>query len=259
MHRGKCARYRSLSRYVLVSLTLWLAASVSAGASTAPSTNLADYVCPKLDDFTAIMHIDRYDDNAGRKINKDFGDIYKLKGDIRVSYKEEDRLRLDAHIGAARAIYIVNGPHQYVRVPSFGIKTTSYLGDTPGKQKTLLDVGLISAGYLDLAEGQYIGSRPVDGVMCSVFRLQYKNRKFDTSHRIIWVDPATRVVLKREEYNQSGKLNATYYYEKPFLAAPGIWFPSRIEAVNSEGQVAGVTDYRSVKVNIGLPDSLFSS
>lgn len=219
------------------------------------SSNINDYVANRLDDFTATMHVVSYDENAGRKINKDFGLIYKLKGDLHLSYKEENKLRLDGHIGASKATLIVNGTKQYVRFLS--IKSTSDLGDTPGKRKTLLDVGLISSGYLAYTEAQYMGSRPVEGVLCAVFRVRYRDQHLDTSHRIIWVDPKSKVVLKREEYSQAGKLNATYYYQDPKQVATGIWFPTRITAVNNEGQQAGVTAYRDVQVNLGLEDSLF--
>ena len=74
---------------------------------------------------------------------------------------------------------------------------------------------------------------------------------------MIWIDPKTRVTLKREEYTQEGKLNATYYYRDPKEVAPGIWFPSRIEVFNSEGQKAGETAYNNVKVNVGIEDSVF--
>ena len=38
----------------------------------------------------------------------------------------------------------------------------------------------------------------------------------------------------------------------------GIWFPTRIEAVNADRVLAGVTAYHDIKVNTGLPESLFS-
>lgn len=221
------------------------------------STNIADYVCSNLDSFTAIMHVVHFDDAAGRKINKDFGMIYKLKGDVKLTYKEQNKLRLDAHIGAARATLVVNGARQEVRLPTFGIHTTSNLGESPGKRKTLLDVGLISSGYLAYTEAQYLRTQPVDGVPCAVFDVSYRDKHLDTSHRTLWIDPRTKVVVKREEYSQVGKLNAIYYYQNATQVAPGIWFPGRIDVVNNQGEEAGVTAYRDVKVNCGVPDSAF--
>ena len=49
-------------------------------AAAEPSQNIHDYVPEKLDDFSATMRVDHYDEHAGEKVNKDFGYIYKLRG-----------------------------------------------------------------------------------------------------------------------------------------------------------------------------------
>ncbi len=223
----------------------------------AASTNINDYVASKLDDFSAVMHVTFHDDNALRKISRDFGMLYRLQGDVKVRYKDENKLRLDARVGAANATMIVNGTTQYVRLPSLGVRNASSLGNSPGKRKTLLDVGLISSGYLGYTQAEYVGTRPVEGVPCAVFRIRYRDQSLDTSHRLVWIDPKTKVTLKREEYSQEGKLNATFYYRDPREITPGVWFPSRIEVFNNEGQRAGETAYRDVKINQGLEDSIF--
>ncbi|MCS6775334.1 MAG: outer membrane lipoprotein-sorting protein [Chloroherpetonaceae bacterium] len=233
-------------------LTMW---SVTAGAQQNISTNIADYVAHKLNDVTANMRVTFYDDQAGRKMGEGFEVMHKLKGDVLMRYKEENKLRLDAR--APRAIYIMNNTTQQVFIPSLGIRTTMNFADSPGKRKTLLDVGLISQGYLAYTQAEFRGVRPVNGVNCAVFRISYRNKELDTSHRLVWIDPKTKVTLKREEYSQEGKLNGTFYYRNPVEVAPGIWFPSAIEVINNEGQRAGVTVYRNVKVNQGLDDSLF--
>ena len=234
-----------------------LSAGNTATAQTAPSTNISDYVASKLDDFSATMKVVQHDDRAGQKINKDFGLIYKLKGDIHLQYKEENKLRVDGRIGASNATLIVNGTKQYVRVPSVGLKETSDLGESPGKRKTLLDVGMLSSGYLAYTMSEFKRSAPINGVMCAVFRVSYRNKDLDTSHRMVWIDPKTKVTLKREEYSQEGKLNATYFYRDPKEISPGLWFPSRIEVLNNEGQKAGETAYREIKVNQGIAETVF--
>jgi len=220
-----------------------------------PSQNIHDYVSDKLDDFTATMRVDHYDERAGEKIHKDFGYIYKLKGDVKLRYKEENKMRLDAQIGASNLTLIVNNTMQYVR--AVGLKTKNDLGNTPGKRKTLLDAGFISNGYLSIAEAEFRRMQEVKGIQCALFRISYKDKTLDTSHRLLWIDPITKVVVKREEYSQQGKVNATYYYLQPTEVAPGIWFPTRIEAYNRDNQQAGVTLYRDVHVNQGIDDSVF--
>jgi outer membrane lipoprotein-sorting protein len=238
-----------------------LASNMPAAAQAQPSSNIRDYVAGKLDDFTASIHLIRYDANAGRRINKDFGTIYefmkKATGDMKLTYKEPDMLRVDGRFGPRSAVYIVNNTDQWVRYPALGINTHMELGQSPGKRKTLLDVGLISEDYLSYTEAQYINNRPVDGVMCAVFRISYKDKSLDTSHRLVWIDPKTKVTVKREEYSQVGKLLSIWYYHNPHEVAPGIYMPESIEVDDSQGKMAGETGYRNIQVNQGVSDSLF--
>ena len=238
--------YSTVSRRI--ALVLFALAASQFCAAQKVSTNLHDYVVTKLDNFTTTMVVTNHNDEAGKKINKDFGLIYRIKGDISLKYKEPNKLRLDAFVGASKFVFIVNGQKQYVH-SSLGLKDVRNLGEEPGKRKTLLDMGMISEGYLSYAEGQYVGTRPYQGTPCAVFRISYKDQKLDTSHRMVWIDPKSKVTLKREEYSQEGKLNATFYYKDPKEIAKGIWFPSRIEVFNNENEKAGETKYRNVKVN----------
>lgn len=236
-------------------LGLGLTAGNKATADENLSQNIHDYVADKLDDFTATMRVDHYDEHEGEKINKDFGYIYKLKGDVTIRYKEENRMRLDAQVGASKLTLIVNNTTQYVRAA--GLKDTRELGNTPGKRKTLLDAGFISNGYLAYTEAEFKRAQEVKGILCAVFRISYKDKKLDTSHRLVWIDPKTKIVVKREEYSQMGKLNGTFWFLDPKEVKPGIWFPTRLEAWNRDNKEAGVTIYRDVKVNQGLEESVF--
>jgi len=238
-----------------------MAGNVAAAGQAQPSPNIRDYVVGKLDDFSANIHLVRYDANAGRRINKDFGTIYefmkKATGDMKLTYKEADMLRVDGRFGPRSAAYIVNNTDQWVRYPALGINTHMDLGQSPGKRKTLLDVGLISEDYLSYTEAQFINSRPVNGVICAVFSISYKDKTLDTSHRLVWIDPKTKVTLKREEYSQTGKMLSIWYYHDPKEVAPGIYMPESIEVDDSQGKPAGETAYRNIKVNQGVEATLF--
>lgn len=236
-------------------LALAACAMQAAHAQGNVSSDFKDYVAQKLDDVTATMRVGFFDEQAGRKMGEGFEMMHKLKGNITMRYKEENKLRLDSR--APKAIFIVNGTTQYASLPSFNINTKMQLENSPGKRKTLLDVGLIGTGYLDYTLAEFRGVRPMEGVQCALFKVSYKDKTLDTSHRMIWVDPKTKITLKREEYSQEGKLNGTFYYRNPKEVAPGIWFPSAIEVHNNEGKKAGVTNYSDVKVNQGLADTLF--
>ena len=230
---------------------------VHGAAQAPPSQDINDYICAKLDDFTAVMKVMQHDDEAGAKINKDFPMIYQLKGDVKVQYKEPDKLRLDARLKTANVIFIVNGSKQIVIAKAIGIHTTNDLGPSPGKRKTLLDVGMISKAYLTISNAQFVGAVSYNGVKCAKFLLSYKDPS-DSSFRLVWIDPKTKITLKREDYSQTGKLNATYTYMDPKEIVGGIWFPTHVAAANNEGKKAGELSYNEVKVNQGVEDSVFS-
>lgn len=224
------------------------------------SPDIRSYVADGLEDFQAYIHLVRYNAEAGRRIDKDFGLIYewmqKARGDLLIRYKEPDRMRLDGRFGASTGVFIVNGTTQIVRL-SIGFKDVRNLGNSPGKRKTLLDVGLISNDYLSYTEAPFQGVRPFKGTPCAVFHISYRD-KSDTSFRLVWIDPKTKVTLKREEYSQEGKLRSIWYYRNIKEVANGIYVPTTIEVDDNQGVLAGETAYRDIKVNIPMPDSLFS-
>jgi len=225
-----------------------------------PSHDIKDYAVNRLSDFTASMKIVEFNEHEGVKINKDFPLIYKIKGDIKVKYKEENKLRVDGLLGASNATLIVNGTTQYATIPAAHIKTKLSLGKEPGKRKTLLDVGMISAGYLAYTQAEFKRTQVVDGVLCAVFSVSYRDKTLDTSHRMIWIDPKTKVTLKREEYAQEGsggKLRSIWLYRQPVEIVPGLFFPTRIELLNNENKKAGETSYTNTHVNVGLDDKVF--
>lgn len=228
-----------------------------ASPARAIDTNIRSYICQKLDDFTATMSIVRVDHRELGKISKDIGILYRLN-DVQMKYKEPNMIRMEGSLEGAKGIYVMNDATQYVSVPRLNIKTRRNYDNQPGKKKTLIDVGLVSEFYLTYTDAKFERESSVDGVECAVFDLAFKNRKSDDqSHQRVFIDPRTRVIRKREAYTREGKLQAIYHFKDPVEVKPGIWFPSRIEAVNTDRVVAGVTAYKDIKVNTGLPDSIF--
>ena len=102
---------------MITTLTASLAVLVAQGS------NIQSYVQTNFRDATLTARAQSGNQHELAKINKDFGAIYKIKGDITVRYKDENKLRLDGHIGPSSVIFIVNGTKQYVRISSLGIRT----------------------------------------------------------------------------------------------------------------------------------------
>jgi outer membrane lipoprotein-sorting protein len=223
------------------------------------SHNLSDYVTSGIKDFDTTMKATFHDDKASRKISKDAGFIYQLKGDVHVRYKELANFRADGKVRGYRASVTINDTRQTYRLAALDIKQTVDLSNAPGKRTSLLSVGMISDHYLSFAQGEFEGERPLDGVPCVVFKITFKD-SHDTSHRLVWIDPKTHITLKREEYLQNaqgGKLRDIWYYRDPQEVAPGIYFPSRIELDNSDAEKAGELTLIDTHINVGLNDDVF--
>jgi outer membrane lipoprotein-sorting protein len=236
--------------------TIALACSILglAGSARAIDTNIKSYVCDKLDDFTATMSVVSINEREMGKISKDAVLLYKI-GTVNMRYKEPNKVRIEGNAQGSKAVFILNGPIQWVSINAAKIKRD--FGNSPGKRKSLMDVGLVSDYYLTYTDAKFVREGTVDGVPCAVFEMTYKDRDEDSSHAIVYIDPKTKLVRKRESYSQTGKLQAVYFFKNPQEVKPGIWFPTLIEAQNVDRVIAGSTAYKNIKVNTGLDDSIF--
>lgn len=224
--------------------------------ASALSTNIHSYVCERLDDFTATMVVVKANQRELGVINKDAGLLYRFKS-VLMRYKEPNKVRIDINEQGTRGTYIVSGSTQWVSIPKIGLRSKREFGASPGKRKSLMDSGLVSDYYLTYANAHFLREGSVEGTHVAVFELTYKDRDEDSSRHVIYIDPKTKCVLKRENYTQGGKLQAIYHFKDLREVKAGVWFPTRIEAQNVNGVIAGITEYHDIKVNTGLSDSLF--
>ncbi len=227
----------------------------STGYAPSLDNNINSYICKNLEDFTASLSTIKADQRELGKINKDAPLLYKMS-DVMMRYKEPNKVRIEGNLGGAKGVYIFSGFTQWVSVPKLGLKTKRVYDDEPGKRKSLIDVGIVSDYYLTYTNVTFVRESSVDGVPCAVFETHYKDPK-DTSHQLLYIDPKTKVIRKREAYSQVGKFQATYFYKDIREVAPGIWFPTIIEAQNVDRVIAGSTAYKGIKVNTGLSEDLF--
>ena len=242
-------------------VVFWCAAlafmvSVFTTASAAPvERDIHKYVCEKLDDFTATISVVKADQRELGKISRDFGLAYKFPN-ILMRYKEPNKARLEGSSEGSKITFILTGTKQYVMVNGRKLSEKD-LGNSPGKRKSLMDVGLVSDFYLTYTNARFMREATVDGVACAVFDMTYKDRDEDTSHHIIYIDPATKAVRKRESYSQDGKLQAIFYFKEVEQVKPGVWVPTKVEVQNTDRVIAGITAYKNIKVNTDIPDTIF--
>lgn len=225
---------------------------LGAAFALAQSQGINDYVQTRLRDLRATVRQQTANQRELEKINKDFANSYRIK-QMTARYKEPSKMRLESKVGVVNVVYIING--NYKHVSAGPIKNTDDISNAPGKRQSLMDFGILTPSFMKLVNAKFLRYDYEGGVRYPVFELTWAHS--DTSKHIVWMDGKTRTVVKRQWYNQQGKLMATFYYKEPKEVAPGVWVPTRVEVYNAEGKLGGVTTYVELHVNEGLPDSLF--
>lgn len=226
-------------------------ASVGMGQASCAEPRLEDVACRSVADVQASVVVVQAEPAELDKINRDFGMAYRLK-DVTLSYKEPDKFRMESKLG----LLVCNGPDRYFRVPKLGISRKDSDGDAPGRQHSMLDVGVLTPATIGALNAKYLREENLGDCKTLVFSIEY--RKDSTSRYLVWVDPKTRVIRQRHWLDGAGKLRAVFAYSELKEVEKGIWLPTRLEVRNAEGKLAGVTAYRDVKVNQKLPESLFT-
>jgi outer membrane lipoprotein-sorting protein len=232
------------------------AASPASGTAAAHvSANIQDYVSAGIHDLSITLATGNYNQRAGAKISKAFGMLYKITGNGALYYKQPNDIRIDGRIAGMHATYIMDGNIQHIHVG--WIKNNHDESRNPGNIRTLLDEGLLNPYCLTYETASYQGEQTIEGTRCAVFQLNYLAQLHNTSFRRIWIDPRTRITLRREEHDRDGKLHEVYAYHNPLQAAPGIWIPTIITAYNAAGEKVGDTLVSGIAVNRGIGDTLF--
>jgi len=221
-----------------------------------PEPTAEDIVQKGFRDATFTARVTKGIQSELIKIKRDFGETYRFK--VVTSYlKEPLLLRLETTAENTTITYVINDFIRYWKISGANLKGSEDLHLKPGKIQTPLDYGLITPSILEhLFVAKYVRTERSTGDL--VFDLTYKPKFSDTSRHRVWVDPTRRYVKKREWYSQEGRQYGTFTYDDPEQQA-GIWFPSRGSVRNMDGVVAGIVEYEKVKVNTGIPDSVFKT
>lgn len=225
-----------------------------------PAPDAADRMTT-LTDLQATLTVTQTDTKELDKIGKDFSLIYRLRN-IVLYYKASDRVRLEgsSHV-YGDALLISNGPSVFYAVPRMRIRKTEDLTDAPVHRQSLLELaGIITPETLKLMRAEFVKSDTLDGKpggkLMEIYDLKFRMKGVGPRYRI-WLDPATRVTLKREWYDSANKLRATFSYLAPHEAAPNVWLPDRCEVRNSDSVLAAILTTKDAKVNQKLGDELF--
>jgi len=217
--------------------------------------SLKEYAQPALRDFSATGQIVSKNDAELQKIDKNFAQGYRFRETL-IQYKEPMKLRVDSKAGLFSVRYVINGKRKSTQVPGLHINRVRDITGRPGEEQGMLDSGVLTPGFLeDSVASRFVGRQSLDGRTVPVFEFWYTDEPH-SRHHFVWIDPEKRVILRHDVHNRSGGVKVRLMLKQPVRVA-GVWVPTRIEVYNPEGRLAAVTQYKQVKVNTGLSESLF--
>ncbi len=203
-------------------------------------------------DFSATAVVMYADKNELKKLSKGAAQTYDFK-EAKVLYKYPDKLKMTGKVGLVGVEFIKNGDLQIIRVPALKISRKDDFDDEPQRRQTPLDIGVISDAMWRDYDISFEGEKTIDGVKQYVLHLK---RKTVNRTQRIWIDAETMRLAKREKYDAQGRLKDRFIY-KDSKKIDGIWVPQRIEAYTPNGKLAGITEYRNIRINTGISDSEF--
>lgn len=228
---------------------LFVAVLITASASVRAA--VPAIATDKIHDMTATMRVTDANFDELKKIGGDFATSYRFKR-MEISYKTPNRTRLEANVLGTSVLLIYNGSTKTVKVPFK--KDVKDVSDSPGQKTSLMQFGVFSRDWLE-TDYEATLLRTEKGLQ--VYKLAQRNTD-NKSHEVVWVNPKTALITRRQSFNGEGKLRMETRHTNVEQVRKGIWLPTRIEVYNQFGKLGGVQIFENVKVNLGVADSRFT-
>lgn len=184
-----------------------------------------------------------------KKIGGDFADAYRVHS-LSVTYAQPDKLHFESVVLNVHIAYTINGNRKFTSVPTYHVHKIEDVSGHPGKRQSLLDLGLVPPELFTLFTATYVGK---EGTQLIYDIKPKEDRYYDR----VWIDPVTHITTKRKHFNQDGKLIMWFKYKNPVEPRPKMYVPSIVEVYNPSNKLAAVTDYRNVKVNLPVDNTIF--
>jgi len=222
-------------------------------AALDPTTLLARVksMSASVQDIKARMVIIDAEKKSIRDINPSLIEGLGIK-EMDVFYKHPDKFRAEALAKGLQLTWVLNGDRQVISVPGLMIRKVENVGGQAGKKRSSLDMGFISEALWEDFNVSIIGEK---NGLCQLKLLP----KGDRTRRkeIIWIEPRTLKLVKRERYGSGGDLKVRYHYSD-FRMVGRLPVAQRAKVYDPQGDFAGTVEYRNLRGNTGLPSSLFS-
>jgi len=204
-------------------------------------------------DLTMVAAVTYKDKKALSKVEPTFARLYDFSS-ATISLRMPDKLRMESKLGMVRVEYIINGPRKIVRIPALKVNKVGDYPNDPAKLQDAFDVGLVTSDMWRNRQIEIVDD--AEAAISGEIKLRLRWAK-GTIVYYAWLDAKDLWLKRFEKRDGEGKLLLHILYSDPQRAGNVIWIPCKAEMYNSDGEKAGASEYRDIKVNTGLADSLF--
>ena len=157
-------------------------------------------------------------------------------------------------LGMVKFEYIINGGAKIFRAPKVKINKKEDYSKDPAKLQDALDVGLVTSSLWRSRTIEIIDDPDAEANGEIKTRLRYA--KGDMQY-FAWIDAKDLWLKKYERRDAQGNLKVRIVYSNPQKIGDIIWMPTVVEMYSPEGEKAGTSQMSDIKVNNGIPDTLF--
>lgn len=229
---------------------LVLAATVIATPAGADVRGKIEQATRGLKDLTITGKVTYCNMDALRKIGQDFQRSYEIKSTT-VQYKSPDKFKISGKLGMISGYIVINGDS---KVTHFIFSQRENIKDKPHKRQADFDMGVVSESIwrdyvVTSAETDKIAGEPMFRI--SMVRSNARDKKI-----ICWVDAENIRLVKVEKFEDDGTLKSKFVYSG-HKKVDCVWVPTRVDIYNGDGEHAATSTYDNIKVNTGIPDSVF--
>lgn len=193
--------------------------------------------------------------NTSKKDIAQLGDRYDeiLKAEKgSVMYKSPDKIRYDGVAQGIKVSLIFNGYNKLVL--SNMIKKRDNIKNAPGKGQDTLDLGFLSSRLWSENYVTVVGTEK-DGTVHLKFDPKYGDN--DKRHDQVWIQPSTLKMTKRIAHSGDGSVRTKSVYSDHATLGGKLPIATKTTMYDPAGDKLGTVDYKNLKVNTGLSDSLF--
>lgn len=240
-------------RPFLAAVTAAAITILSAPGWTAPS--LSQYAQTALRDLQVDLVVASKNDRELKKMGDGFVDAYSKLKDQELTYKEPNMVRFQARHGLAGLTRITNGNRQLF---SYLIhRKVTDISKEPGKADAIIDIGVITPGWEQQVESEWLRAEKRGGNTLQVFSVYFKaDRK---ARHTLWIDPDTKTVVEHIAHHRGRRKPG---FKKRLVYSDvrnvnGVHLPFTATLYNSDNQVAAVMKCEKVRVNTGVDPKRF--